>query len=432
MMLVITRLIQYSGVKIGHILYSNFVPGRAENFVEESNEIYNLFDLIAGAEEFVRFGSVDAIQSYFANREIPQVLKELLGAMNNFAEAIKISRRMEFQKALEGLKTAYEKFSAESENFSTVDNIPSLNYNLMQQLKIRITQEYSKLLENPADDYVSIIDWCLEHGYIQQALVLYTESFPYMMIAKHKLLAVNPNLNDELDKCTAKDNMHREKEFLLINEFKPSGYDKQPIFDAYEKFIGRLKKAVESIRLGKFNPKKFQKDNSFTYWEMFGVIESDYETYLKLLQDLQKLKDNPEFATDLKTVAEKLPTLYSFWDLVPENIFEIPSNGRAKKIFTSIEGTSGKADAFKKKTNTTLIIHHKILLGIFELHIDEENFLPIIDRYFIVKSERNDSVHARRLPKELLGGADSEISYAELLKEYMKAGLKEYSAVVNP
>ena len=428
MIIGILRLMEYQGITIGKILYSNF----ESHTVDEVDEIYKLFDLIAGAEEFVRFGSVDAIQSYFENRDIPPVLKKLLAAMNKFAEAVKISRRMEFQKALEGLKNAYENFSADSKNFSTVDNIPSLNYNLMQQLKIRIAQEYSVLLQQPADDYVSIIDWCLDHGYIQQALVLYTESFPYMMIAKHKILMLNPSLDKELTKYTAKDKMHREKEFLLINDFNPVSYDKQPIFDAYEEFIGRLKKAVESIRLGTFNFEKFQKDNSCDYWEMFGLIKSDYKGYLKLLDDLQKLKANPALVADLQTVAENLPTLYSFWDLIPENIFKIPANGRVKKIFTSIEGTASNSDAFKQKTNNTLIIHHMIWHDILQLvDIDEETFLKIIDRYFIVKSERNDSVHARQIPKELLGGADSEISYAELLKEYMKQGLLEYSAVVN-
>ena len=422
MIIGILRLMEYQGITIGKILYSNF----ESHTVDEVNEIYNLFDLIAGAEEFVRFGSVDAIQSYFNGRNIPPVLQELLDAMNKFAKVIKISRRMEFQKALKGLQVAYKNFGKYAEKFSTVNDIHALNYNLVQQLKIRITKEYAALLKRSADDYVSIIDWCLDHGYIQQALVLYTESLPYMIVAKDKLLTTSPSINDELDKYTAKDKMHREKEFLLINEFDPAGYDSKPIFDAYEKFIGKLKDEVKSIWLGKSNLEKFQKNNSGE-----SLIKSDYEGYVKLLRDLQKLKSNPAFATDLQTVAENLPTLYSFWDLMPENIFEIPANGRVKVIFTSIEGTPNKADAFKQKTNNTLIIYDMIQHGILELAIDEEIFLKIIDRYFIVKSERNDSVHARRLPKEMIGGADSAESYAELLKAYMKAGLQEYSAVVT-
>ena len=241
MMLVITRLIQYSGVKIGYILYSNFDPTRPKRgelqFVEESNEIYNLFDLISGAEEFVRFGSVEAIQSYFERKkDVPQVLQDLINAMKKFADAIKISRRMEFQKALEGLQNAYKNFNAEA------GNISSLNYNLMQQMKSRINQEYSTLLTNKADDYISIIDWCLAHGYIQQSLVLYTESFPYLMITKNAIIDVDENIKNAVIKQAEEDRMKREWEYFLMNEYIPK--DKDKIFNVYEKFIAKFKLAV--------------------------------------------------------------------------------------------------------------------------------------------------------------------------------------------
>ena len=436
MMLVITRLIQYSGIKIGYILYSNFARDREEQFVEESNEIYNLFDLIAGAEEFVRFGSVDAIKSYFANRDIPNVLQNLLDAMNKFAEAIKISRRMEFQKALEGLQSAYKKFSADEKIFSKCKDIQSLDYNLMQQLEVRIAKEYSTLLTCKADDYISIIGWCLEHGYIQQALVLYTESFPYMMIAKHKILSLNPNYDKELADYTAKDGMKREKEFLLINDFDPkkypdgSNYNNKPIFDAYDDFIRRLQSAIQSIRLNNFKMTTFEKNNSSTHWVgIFNIIQSDYKIYFQLLEELQTLKSNPDLTKDIKTVAEKFPTLYSFWDLIPKNIFKVHVNQRADKIFEAL--CNAETSDLRIKTNNTLIIHHMIRHGILTLNIDEEKFLPIIDRYFIVKSERNDSVHATRRPKELIGDANSEISYATLLKKYMKDGLNEYAEAIK-
>ena len=240
MMLVITRLIQYSGVKIGYVLYSNFNRDREEQYVEESNEIYRLFDLISGAEEFVRFGSVDVIQSYFKDKDVPLVLQNLLGAMKKFAEAIKISRRSEFQEALEGLQNAYEKFNANS------GKISSPNYNLMQQLKSRISQEYATLLTNKADDYFSIINWCLDRGYLQQALTLYTECFPYMLITKDKVIDVDENLKNTLIKQAEKDRMNREWEYLLLNESDPEGYE--TIFETYKNFIGQIKSAIDLIK----------------------------------------------------------------------------------------------------------------------------------------------------------------------------------------
>lgn len=421
MMLVITRLIQYSGVKMGYVLYSNFDrdrPKRGElQFVEEANEIYNLFDLIAGAEEFVRFGSVDAIQNYFkGKKDLPTVLQNLLGAMKKFAEAIKISRRSEFQAALQGLQDAYEKFNAES------GKISSLNYNLMQQMKSRISQEYAALLEKPADDYVSIIDWCLVHGYIQQSLVLYTESFPYLLITKDAIIDVDPNLKDTVTKQAEKDKMKREWQYFLLNEYTPK--DKDKIFNVYEKFFAKLKIAIQSIRKNNFNMEDKQNGN----WISKGIIKSDYDTYLKLLEDLQELKSNHKLAANLNTVAENLPTLYSFRDLIPETVFQVPANGRENVILKTLEGTNN--EDFPRKSDNVLITKHMIMQGDINLNIAEEKFLPIIERYFVIKSERNDSVHARQLPKELLDSEESEISYAAILKNYLTAGLKEYSDIL--
>ncbi len=68
MMLGIMRLLQYNNIEIGMILYSNYKKKK----VEEANEIYHFFDLIAGAEEFVRFGSVSAILDYYHNKDVTE------------------------------------------------------------------------------------------------------------------------------------------------------------------------------------------------------------------------------------------------------------------------------------------------------------------------------------------------------------------------
>ena len=204
MIMGIMRLMQYQNVTIGKVLYSNYDRTTECGKVEEVNEIYNLFDLIAGAEEFVRFGSVDAIKNYFEKKNNPKSLQDLLTAMNKFAEAIKISRRGEFQDALENLQIAYKNFNADEKQMSDVQDISSLNYNLMKQLKYRIGQEYSFLLQNKADDYISIIEWCLNHGYLQQAMTLYTECIPYMIVSKDEIISLSDKVKEELKKQVKK------------------------------------------------------------------------------------------------------------------------------------------------------------------------------------------------------------------------------------
>lgn len=51
---------------------------------------------------------------------------------------------------------------------------------------------------------------------------------------------------------------------------------------------------------------------------------------------------------------------------------------------------------------------------ILKLNKDEKKFLPLIDSYFKVKSERNDSVLSRTIPKKLHCSENADNSYDEL------------------
>ena len=61
MMLAVLRLLQYNDFRIDKLLYSDF----KRHQVEEAKDIYGLFSLLAGADEFTKFGRVSAILEYF-------------------------------------------------------------------------------------------------------------------------------------------------------------------------------------------------------------------------------------------------------------------------------------------------------------------------------------------------------------------------------
>ena len=61
MMLGVMRLLHFSGLQMGKILYSNFSFNRKINFVEDSQDVYRFFDLVAGATEFAKYGSVEKL-----------------------------------------------------------------------------------------------------------------------------------------------------------------------------------------------------------------------------------------------------------------------------------------------------------------------------------------------------------------------------------
>lgn len=170
-----------------------------------------------------------------------------------------------------------------------------------------------------------------------------------------------------------------------------------------------------------------RKKNSRDYWTNEGLIAWDFEDYINLLQDLQKLKSQPDLVCDVATVANNLPTLYSYWNFVPKNIFETVESQRVQEIFNSFAQI--KSDEFRKTNSNTLITKYMIMNGVFKLNIDEEIFLKIAERYFIIKVERNDIANARMITKKT--ATDSENDHAVFLKEFMKQGLVEYSVACN-
>lgn len=174
MMLGVMRLLEYSQIKMGRVLYSNWEKGR----VEDSADVYRFFDLVAGAKEFVHYGSIRELKAYFANEtEKSAELKGLLSAMENFSESIKLCRYGEFTEAIRELDEKIKAFLQRS------DTQRYVNDSLFSTILPIIQKSYEPLLASNNDD-LAIIKWCAERGYLQQAMTLYTERVPEFIFAK--------------------------------------------------------------------------------------------------------------------------------------------------------------------------------------------------------------------------------------------------------
>lgn len=171
----ILRLMQYDDrVRIGDILYSNW----NKHIVEKVNDIYALFDLIAGAEEFVRFGSVQTLRDYYKrqamSKQSPE-LQQLIKSMADFSDAISLCNYGTFREAIANLRRTMEDFHNHMHDESSER---LLSDSLMNRLYGRIRHEYRWLLRSEEPDDITLIEWCIRHDYIQQALTLYTERVP--------------------------------------------------------------------------------------------------------------------------------------------------------------------------------------------------------------------------------------------------------------
>lgn len=445
MMLSVLRLMQYSGIEIGKILYANFnsKPKR----VEEANLIYDTFGLVAGAEEFSNYGSVQAIKKFYNNEELESPeLKTLLQAMEQFDDAIKLCHYGYFKKAIQQLQTAIRNYPAlqVAEQESSDETAQTIYYNtsLAATLLPRIKKDYRELLNSEELDDLTLIDWCLNHGYLQQALTLYTERIPEVLLDPERhLLRFNPAFREALNVLIEKDSMGRSENFLIISEFKPK-YEKE-LFSNINTTTEKFRKLLRNDIIKFINE---QIDLQQVFSDIHGFVDeypkfkiTDEAFLRKLLLRLKTWGKNPKLL--LGTVQDEV------WQDLMQRILESlkdtakPSpnwKSKAEKLYDTLQTYQYGKDKIKKLLNfftSQIDIEHlgKLVCDLdtvyakealdlvqsrcIESDFDDDVVLEILTDYYEVKDERNHTNHARL--------ETDNIKSSEELKQFIKTRLNK-------
>lgn len=202
-LLVISRMMAYHGIVVADMYYSSY--RRVEHEPDQITvhrvlDIYNLFDIVAGFEEFKLFGSAKKLNAHFKPNEMDNsesdaisdkadntsiiAIHELLSAMDSFSEAINISSRGSFETSIKRLD---ESLALVSDTTYKLSNNKDFEQDLVTLLKEPIEESYATLLEQHrknTSDELAYIDWCLDHDYLQQALTLFYEYVPEYAVNK--------------------------------------------------------------------------------------------------------------------------------------------------------------------------------------------------------------------------------------------------------
>ena len=410
LMLELTRLLEYSGLKVDKVIYSNYEKG----IVEEIQNVYDLFQLIAGVEEFVNFGSVHALEKYYSGRKISPPLEKLRNAMKNFAEAIKLCHYGQFSETIIKLHDAVNDFNKHAP--ADVEDI------LMARLIGRIHDNYQDLISIREKDDVRVIRWCLANGYLQQALTLYTERIPEYL-GENNFISQSEEQARNLSKLVEKDKMRRNNWFYLFSEVKQKD-DK----------LARLSlKYYDALKDEAWNAIK-KKNFEFNVWlknlnEKIKPLNISPEEELKLRSKLETLAEvfkAPELLLDLQ--AAHLEPIRKLINLLSEKLEQETKGFKRKKIIadfmehapikeldTIFEGL--QIVNLLEKYSHAKKMHELFLEETFSVNIPLENFLSITDKYFRIKTERNNTNHAKECPREF--------ETAEKLRDFMSAALTE-------
>lgn len=219
--LIVGRIMSYLGIEVANIFYTSWNKGKCT--VHEIKDIYDLLDLIAGFEEFLMFGSAKKLNDYCkldglvkevdSGKPNQKSIDDLIKAMNRFSDVINISRRGEFKTELSYLAERLSKI-----RFDQDSSAEDFNYQLIKFLREPIEKEYTSLFEpkmlNINDD-LSYVEWCLKHDYVQQALTLFKECVPTVLIEKG-IIEVD---KEQFNKHLQDENLKAEKK-ILENAFK--------------------------------------------------------------------------------------------------------------------------------------------------------------------------------------------------------------------
>lgn len=440
----IIRLVQYNDVEIGKIFYSNWNREKSKGKVETVNDVYDFYNLIAGAEEFVNFGSVKDMQRYFEQRNISDELKELLEAMAEFADEVKLCRRWRFIDAVDHLREAVKCFESKCSAEKHLPEQAFLNNDdadlsdiLMLQLLPQIKKAYGTLLRDNQPTSLALIDWCLDQNLLQQALTLYTESIPDILFAR-QLIVMNEAKKQELNQYYKKKGKQLTQGYYFLINF---GYESGKSKDEYKKKIEQAKKAQSknlknlfcelirnrsNVQAAKEAFCKLDEASRLVHIQGIQALGKVFEWLELLWQDRDKLKSPGHYRVLQQTISKM------YWrslnkknlnkDIKPADGDAIDAEVEFKRLVGFLKGNIDMQSVVNLaggigERGSFNVSWRLFETGYFMINTEPQKLYDFIDGYAVIKNERNHANHA----KEQQGAFDT----AESLMNFMQKNLRQ-------
>ncbi len=197
MMLAVANLMEIRSVKIKQILTMNsadlnkpLIPIQGKNM----ESVFGCFDLVSGINEYINYGRTTALKKYFKNPEIKDKERdEILNKMEEFANNLQLCRTESIMNTLED----YNKYKSNPEKYKQkkvlwimldeyVKNHRPGKPNILDNSEEKQDATFYYVVEDILNGYdkmrngdlPEVIEWCVEHDFIQQALTFCSEEMP--------------------------------------------------------------------------------------------------------------------------------------------------------------------------------------------------------------------------------------------------------------
>ena len=176
-LLLLSRVLSYSGYKTIAAVYGNYQRGRETQEVQNILHLIELFDLVGGMQELSSFGSVATLQAYYSHQSHQdEKVRHLLFVMNKLSQKITLCRTAEIESIIKDFNKALEE-------------VEDCSDPLMQALLPAFQEKFDRRMTTPG-----LIQWCANSNMIQQALTIFKERIPkYVLESSDIYVSIRPS-----------------------------------------------------------------------------------------------------------------------------------------------------------------------------------------------------------------------------------------------
>ncbi|MCD8094865.1 MAG: TM1812 family CRISPR-associated protein [Ruminococcus sp.] len=363
----LVKFLTYYGYKV-EAYYTSL---DTKNFFSCENA-YRQMDILDAVNEFVTTGKSKQLSEYFDGYEDENV-NELLSFMRKFSYSIQLCSVGDLDKILNNMSKSLD--ALEKSEIARAENV----FLLKLMIPLIKSKFFSDESGKPKIDYTQIIQWCLDNGYIQQALTIYVEKIPEYFFTKN-ILSVDTD--SEYYKEIEKESKN--------SPTKSNAY--ATLF--YEKILANaLTDSEREIEVAR---------NEIGYaFSKYNIKTKNKNSKLKLLiKELHKICNSKyEFSDSVKQIQDK--EIKDYLNTIIKNskpkdkddlIDRVKENKKLLSKYLNIQKESGDSCDIKKIRTDKLCIDN--FPDEIKLNTSLQNIKDALNNYIEIKWIRNHINHA--------------------------------------
>lgn len=385
MLVVLAQFLKTRQVNLEQIITMNYENKEDDKIpIQNLLSIFDSTNLIGKVNEYINYGRIEGLKEYFKKAHSSEIDK-LLEQMEKFSNNLQLCRTGYIMNHARELSERLDEFVQEMKKEAQGEKKNTYEQ-LFTYVIEDIQKEFQLLLTGKLPD---IIKWCVDKGYIQQALTFCSEQLPQYLWNEGIFKAADEREYDNFLKVV------RAVQRKVEDNKNKSDNDK-------EKVDKKLKNAVNSV--SRYFPKGCEDKESDRYayhWfvnYLQHLEKPNYQTILKesksetdydVMQQKEKNRKNEEMKKELEEKLNQLEFLKKYFN--DEENYKIVRNNLTPKMVNIFWN-------YQKGGIRSTIIYQN------EQTVLEE----IIFTYFILKGQRNATNHA--------DGQNDGFEYSEICK----------------